>query len=832
MQNNHNIENKILHELLIEFFNLNELQNLCFSLNIPFEDLSGDTLNEKSRELINYAYRRSRLQDLIEVAEKERPSVNWQSVMIPGTFSGANDDVFELPADHVPTSEPIALGSRILLSRNPLFIGRDQKFLEIAKYLNAMNKKRISPTIVITGIGGIGKTQLAVEFAHLYGQYYRGGVFWLSFADIDAVAAEVAACGRANALNLDPDFDNLPQITQVGLVQRAWNEPIPRLLIFDNCEDETLLATWRPKIGGCHILVTSRRGNWDRALGVSNVSLDVLSRSESVKLLNQFVLQNDSQEELNLIAQELNDFPLALHLAGSFLNNFENTPFGSPGAYLEQLKKASILDHPSLKGELSSYSPTGDEMNVSRTFSLSYSRLKQDSPVDQLALKLLYRAACFAPGEPISSILLFSSVGISHDDLTLSIQAKKSLDRLINLGLLERGDSDMLKRLGLLKRDESGVLVFLHGLLAEFVKKHTPTTSSAQTDVEYALLTTLFVRRDTSRYIGPLPMLQTHLQYVTQTAQSREDENVADLCNWLAVYYKEIGEYRRALPYHRLALKIHEKVFGLEHPVTASTLNDLGYLLRAMGNLTEAEECHKRSLDIRKEKLGYEHPDIATTLNNLAYVYYEMRDFQKAKPYYEQALAIREKVLGPAHPDTARSLNCMGYLLRTMGEYDKSLEYQERALDIQRQALQPNHPHTARSLNNMGVLLHYMGNYEKAESFLKEGLAIREKELGKTHPEYARNLNDLGLLLITTKRYEKAKEALDDALDIRKRTLGIEHHHTARSLNNLGNLYKEWGKTAEALLYYGQAFAIFDKIFGPEHFYTSIVKENLAQISS
>lgn len=140
---------------------------------------------------------------------------------------------------------PLPAASRMPLHRNRLFRGRRPELEALAEALASPDA-----TVVVSGPAGMGKTQLAAEFAHRYGQRFPGGVFWISFADPGAVAAGVAACGGAGHLRLHPDFEALPLDRQVRLVQAAWREATPRLLVFDNCEDQNLLAEWRPPSGG------------------------------------------------------------------------------------------------------------------------------------------------------------------------------------------------------------------------------------------------------------------------------------------------------------------------------------------------------------------------------------------------------------------------------------------------------------------------------------------------------------------------------------------------------------------------------------------------------
>ncbi|HEY0602293.1 MAG TPA: hypothetical protein VGD58_05235, partial [Herpetosiphonaceae bacterium] len=149
----------------------------------------------------------------------------------------------------MPDPAPLPSGSRMPLSRNPLFVGREDDLRALAGVLKAGGTAAIGQIAAATGLGGIGKTQLACEFAHRYGQLFTGGVFWLSFADPAVVPSEVAACGGASGMNLGAEYEAQSLDRQVQIVLTKWESDLPRLLVFDNCEDEALLDEWRPKTG-------------------------------------------------------------------------------------------------------------------------------------------------------------------------------------------------------------------------------------------------------------------------------------------------------------------------------------------------------------------------------------------------------------------------------------------------------------------------------------------------------------------------------------------------------------------------------------------------------
>lgn len=511
----------------------------------------------------------------------------------------------DLPTDHLPPHAPLPPGSRMPYGRNPLFTGREPELLELVGTLRAGSTAAIGQIAAATGLGGIGKSQLAVEFVHRYGRFFAGGVFWLSFADSAAVPAEVAACG---------DFPDLPLPEQAALVQRRWQEATPRLLVFDNCEEEELLDRWLPRTGGCRVLVTSRRAAWDPVLGVQTLALGLLPRPESIAFLHKFRpdLATDDPD-LDALAAELGDLPLALHLAGSYLHRYRHSV--TPVAYRDDLRRVDVVHHPSLQS--GGLSPTGHEQHVARTFALSLDRLNPDEPADALALALLQRAACFAPGEPMARGLLLKT-------LEESDRGPQTADREESAAV--RGPSSAveallrLSELGLLDEAEDGS-VQMHRLLAAFVGEEGEAVKAVES-------TLLSEARSLNRAGDPRPLLgwQFHLRHLTERAIDRGDNTAANLCNELGFNLKAAGDLAGARPYLERALGIREELLGERHPDTASSLNNLGGLLQAMGDLAGARPYYERALDIAVERLGPEHPNTRIYRRNLAGLLAEMGD--------------------------------------------------------------------------------------------------------------------------------------------------------------------------------------------------------------
>jgi tetratricopeptide (TPR) repeat protein len=660
----------------------------------------------------------------------------------------------EMPIDEVPDPTTLPSGSAMPLSPNLLFVGRREELKALANKLRADSTTDVGPVVIAaaTGLGGIGKTQLASEFVHRYGQYFSGGVFWLNFADADAIPAEVAACGGAGRMQLRSDFHALPLADQVSEVMSAWQSELPRLLVFDNCEHENLLAEWRPITGGCRVLVTSRRERWDRALGAETVRLDVLTREESVALLREH--RTDLPEDdaaLDAIAKELGDLPLALDLSGRYLDKYRSAI--TPAQYLEELRRPDLLKHRSLQE--GGISPTGHKQNVARTFALSYERLDAADPSDSLAIALLHRAARFAPGEPIPQPLLLSTlVDLSDHEPEERLRAEDALRKLAELGLLETEEEASLR---------------MHRLVAAFVRD-VGDDEEAQAAVEARLVGTSVVLFEEG-YVEPLLVWLPHLRAAAAAAEEREDASAAQLYAQLGLCLFYIGAYNEAQDYLERALSMRERILGEEHPDTVTSLNNLANLLVERGSYDEARPLFERALAIREKEFGPEHHKTAQSLNNLGRVLAVQGSHDKARSYFERALRVYESTLGQEHPDAVHTLGNIASTLRDQGDFDGARRLYERALSIFERTRGEEHPFTAAILDNLGNMLAAQGKYGEARPYLEGVLSIREKTLGEEHPDTIYTLGNLAIVLVVQGDFDRARRLFERKLAINERLL-------------------------------------------------------------
>ncbi len=436
----------------------------------------------------------------------------------------------QLPENHIPEPAPLPEGSLIGIRYNPAFVGRECNFTSIAQLLKQGGTAAIGQTVAATGMGGVGKTQLAVEVAHRYGPYFAGGVHFLNVGDPTNVENEIVRCGEHMGVIGDEDAHE----AAVRKTLSAWQSHLPRLLIFDNCEDPDLFDKLCPPTGGARVLVTTRRQDWgDPTRGVQAVPLGVLTRHESIELLLFFRpdLEN-ARDDLDALAEELGDLPLALHIAGSYLQRYRQSPSGAPEAYLGKLRNPGPLEQ--LAQTATGHQPTGHDLDVAKTFKVSFDRLEPDDQADALARSVFALAACLTPGEPIPRWLLEQATNEAKGGIA-DLGFEDALIRLSDLGLIER---------------ETDGRVTLHRLVAAFGTAYA-VDDSVQEAVEAVVARAAKYDND-HEMPGPLAAWVTHLRTVAEAAASRNAGSASTLLILLGYHLQMIADFQDAYDCYEL----------------------------------------------------------------------------------------------------------------------------------------------------------------------------------------------------------------------------------------------------------------------------------------
>lgn len=326
--------------------------------------------------------------------------------------------------------------------------------------------------------------------------------------------------------------------------------------------------------------------------------------------------------------------------------------------------------------------------------------------------------------------------------------------------------------------------------------------------------------------------ISLQLMHFCEDLYGMEHPYTASSYNNIGIVYNNKGDYDKALEYYFKDLTISEKVLGKDHPHTAGSYNNIGNVYDDKGDYDTALEYYLKALIIIEKTFGATHCDTAMSYNNIGNVYVSKGDCDQGLKYYLKALEIREKVLGVEHPDTATSYNNIGNVCYHEGNYDMALGYYLKSLAIRNKVLASEHPDTAMSYSNIGLIFNNKGDYDRALRYHLKALSIREKVLVYNHPDMAVSYHSVGVVYASKGDYDRALEYYFKALEIREKVLVLGHHDTAASYNNIGAIYYYKDDYDQALKYLLKALAINEKVLGSEHVDTAGTYLNIGAVYS
>ncbi len=505
----------------------------------------------------------------------------------------------------------------------PNFVGREEELKRLATMLTGEQAEDVALLPAIAGIGGIGKTRLAIEFVHRYRDRFPDGVFWLTMEQPETIETQVAACGgprglqlfddesgeqlRSQTIGFDGELSRFERPRRLSLRERVeqvraiWEGPGRRLIIFDNLEDPTLLEQWRPRGGGSRLLITTRRQSWQTGSGVRLLPLTSLTDEASLSLLlgpraiehgctvASLLTDPREAEAADGIVHELGGLPLALTLAGGYLTRSSVTL----ARYLELLRTESI-NHHSLNAELVEGLPSSQRASIVASFALSYQRLGND-PTDHLARTIWLAAAQLAP-EPILDEVLIRAAELDPTDDTQREWGEQALRRLRELGLIEYGDGSYR----------------LHRLLRAYARNVTDDPLADWRRAARGLFQTV-QQLDSKGELSARPFLE-HVRQLLNVSVDNRDCDQADLLHAAGLVMYEDDDYPTARRYYQEALAIEEAVLGRRHRSTAVTLHALGRVALAEGDYPTARQYFQEALAIEEAVLGRRHLDTMVTL--------------------------------------------------------------------------------------------------------------------------------------------------------------------------------------------------------------------------
>ncbi|TEY74896.1 hypothetical protein BOTCAL_0068g00230 [Botryotinia calthae] len=653
-------------------------------------------------------------------------------------------------------------------SRVSHFVGRKDVLNRIQTALEASHN---DPSIVVlTGVGGQGKTQIALEFIHQHMKFYKG-VFW-----IDASSQKSASRGFERILKtIDSSAVLVGGEESKSVVKNIlsdWKEPW--LLVFDNYDDLKSfsdLPSYFPKAAFKEnaIIVTSRHISSGR-LG-SHLKLDGLTEEESVQLLTSRCTSVSSfEDDLNQgrdIVKKLGYLPLAIDQAASYIS-IRHLPLHILSDHFRRRREFILKDTPQSlweyqKRSLTDSQENSEHLSVLTTWELSFDQISGNDEERKWIGEFLVQAAYFSPISISESLFkthdiyngkfpewkfLFSTQG-SWD----SFKFQDVIFGLVNLSIIQNME---------ITSDE--VRFSFHPLVKDWLQLRE-SVERRRSCVSFAIALTASVIQETDTELLSLQKRQELLSHIDACVENRSS---------FLTDQQSVIEYGGVVEGFQTTFV----TFYGQHD-----RND------------DAERLFVHSLDIQISLLGTNNIATLSTMNNLAAMYLDSRRLEEACPLLQQTLEIKHTMLGPQHPRSLNTTNNLANLLVLQLQFDSATEMYEKTLVGYKKLNGPVHKTVIESLNNLGEVAMKRGNFLEAEKLFQEGLKKLELLGGRGEDGLALYIKaNIALVYKLQHRYQEAEHCYHAIIRKRKALLGPKHSSTLQSMCELGDVYFALGQ--------------------------------------
>ncbi|CAG8067352.1 unnamed protein product, partial [Penicillium nalgiovense] len=639
---------------------------------------------------------------------------------------------------------------RIPFPRNDDIVDRTAIITE----LDVLFQSPKSHSAALWGLGGSGKTQVALEFAWRQSEDGACSVFWVH-ADTQATFAQDYKA-IARTIGLPDDITGEKLLTAV----RDRIESLPRwLLILDNADDLTVfgvgpaggplgesptLCTYVPQGPNGKVLWTSRDNRIVGTLVSARRGIQVgrMSADEAFCLLGK--LKNDEGENSNgeesdawKLLEELQWLPLAISQASAYMRR-TSMPIHQ---YLSRLLAGQERWRVLKAEQFDRYRRPNVPNSFLETWSISVERIRQDN---EMAYKIL-QVIAYVNNEniPIEIMAAVHTLGKEIQEpssFETQDQVMEAITRLREFSFLS-------------VREEEGFeqQYEIHKLVQEATRYGLRVRSTE--DVAYfsnaalQIVTSLFpgsepdseseTWRECEKYV-------THAVEVCKWAEICEGfEEVFNLLDEVSLYFHHRGRWMDIQPVDQRLYELRQQMLGESHPDTIRSLASLASTYNEQGRYREAEPMKVKALELQRQVLGEKHPHTIWSLASLATTYHGQGRYSEAEPIEVKALELRRQVLGEKHPDTIQSLANLATIYHEQGRYSEAEPMKVKALELRRQVLGEKHPHTIWSLANLATIYHEQGRYSEAEPMMVKALELRRQVLGEKHPDTIRSLASL-----------------------------------------------------------------------------------------
>ncbi len=629
-------------------------------------------------------------------------------------------------------------------------------------------RKNNRTSVALSGLGGVGKSVLAQQYAWVQRERYKG-VWWVRAETRETLLDDLVALGARLMPGLAEHPDRgaaaatlLDHIAQSPVAEKPW------LLVYDNVETPEAIHGLTPA-NGAHVVLTTRFPDWDAL--VAEVPVGVFASEAALAFLmararTATARPAETRAEAAALAEDLGRLPLALAVARAHAWSMS----WSFAQYRRHVAAALELQPGQLRGAVNY------KRSIAETFRLALERAIFEVP----AAATLAGVVSFLGPDAIPVSML---VSIFSDELEVA-------DAIVALAEASLVQREVMP--------DGQAAISVHRLVQVSMRNYLDVNeqekylNSAIALVTAAIEKVEFEDRASKAELLFLSHGLSAFSFASETAEQLQ--SATKLASKLSARFFQLEMFDIAEPLMRRSLAIDESSVGPDHPNVAIHLNNLASLLQATGRLDAAEPLMRRSLAIDESSYGPDHPNVAIRLNNLAFLLQATNRLPEAEPLMRRALAIDEASLGPDHPNVAIRLNNLAQLLQATHRLAEAEPLMRRALAIDEASLGPDHPDVARDLNNLATLLHATNRLPEAEPLMRRVIAIFETTFGPDHPNVATSLNNLAGLLQATNRLPEAEPLMRRALSILEVSLPDHHPWVVGARANLAALLTQLGR--------------------------------------
>ncbi|KAF8473485.1 hypothetical protein BDZ91DRAFT_714700 [Kalaharituber pfeilii] len=654
--------------------------------------------------------------------------------------------------------------------------------------------------IVLHGMGGMGKTQIALEYVYRHHKDYSS-VFWINASSEQTTKTSFIQIMEQlieyHAILLDePDYKHIGsllgmagKLDSVGLFStekpeeeqhvikavKKWltaKQNDKWLLVFDNLDDlESFdINDYIPSCNFGTVIITSRRRGSTQ--GRRGLEVHQMQNHEAEKLLSTSAgldlgsLTPEGKCKFEkaaaaAIVEKLGYLPLAIAQAGAYIN-IQQCLFSH---YLREyeINANRLLSRKWKVGK--------DDRSVFATWELSFNAIKNQNPK---AAELLSLCA-FLDNNDICEEFLRRGMKLAINDTSLA----DSIHLLFSYSIAKRTE----------KYDSFNIHPLVH-LCIQWKLEMGPDKYQEMAIKAFLMVTSgIAVPEDREREVSDWIFERRNLPHVFAVERQmkflplEKEESLAAL-DTLRSVYQDHGHYRKAEEMCKVILATREKL-GADHPSTVDTINNIAVVYKQQGKYSQALELYQRTLAGREKSLGVDHPSTLDTVHGMAIVYEEQGKYSQALELYQRALAGYEKSLGVDHPSTLQTVNNMANVYMQQGKYSQALELYQRALAGCEKSLGVDYPSTLGIVNNMANLYEEQGKYSQALELYQRALAGCEKSLGVDHPSTLGIVNNMANIYEKQGKYSQALELCQRALAGREKALGTDHPYTVWSMKGV-----------------------------------------------